>query len=114
MAPALLIALALASYFGFALLALSQDRHWERAGGGRDCPRRLVLPLRIAGYGLLLAALAIALWRDGCRRWSSGIGRRGRGDGWRRLRRGGRLRPSQRRKEEEQDPQTTNEHYAIP
>ena len=35
MASALLLALALACYFGFALLALSQDRHWERAGGGR-------------------------------------------------------------------------------
>lgn len=65
MAPALLIALALACYLGFALLALSQDRHWERAGGGRDCPAWLVRPMRIAGYVLLLASLALALWRDG-------------------------------------------------
>jgi hypothetical protein len=65
MAPALLLALALASYLGFALLALSQDRHWERVGGGRHCPPRLVLPMRILGYVLLLASLALALWRDG-------------------------------------------------
>lgn len=65
MASVLLIALAFTCYSGFALLALSQDRHWERAGGGRDCPPRLVLPLRIAGYLLLLASLALALWRDG-------------------------------------------------
>ncbi len=65
MASALLLALALACYFGFALLALSQDRHWERAGGGRDCPARLVLPMRSLGYALLLASLALALWRDG-------------------------------------------------
>jgi hypothetical protein len=65
MAHALLIALALVCYFGFVLLALSQDRHWERAGGSRDCPARLVLPMRIAGYAFLLCSLALALWRDG-------------------------------------------------
>lgn len=65
MEHALLIALSLACYFGFALLALSQDRHWERAGGGRDCPARLVLPLRIAGYVFLLVSFALAVWRDG-------------------------------------------------
>jgi len=65
MAHTLLIALALACYFGFVLLALSQDRHWERAGGGRDCPARLALPMRIAGYAFLLCSLALALWRDG-------------------------------------------------
>ena len=65
MAPALLLAVALACYFGFALLALSQDRHWERAGGSRCCPARLVLPMRVLGYALLLASLALALWRDG-------------------------------------------------
>ncbi len=65
MAAALLIALALACYSGFVLLALSQDRHWERAGGGRDCPARLVLPTRIAGYAFLLCSLSLAVWRDG-------------------------------------------------
>ncbi len=65
MEPALLLALSLACYVGFALLALSQDRHWERAGGARDCPARLVVPLRLGGYLLLLASLGLALWRDG-------------------------------------------------
>jgi hypothetical protein len=65
MDAALLLALALSSYVGFALLALSQDRHWQRAGGAALCPARLVLPLRAVGYGLLLVALAVALLRDG-------------------------------------------------
>lgn len=65
MAAALLIALFLASYCGFALLALSQARHWQRAGGSVPCPARLVVPMRTLGYGLLLAALALALVRDG-------------------------------------------------
>ncbi len=53
MIAALLIALALVTYFGFALLALSQDRHWLKAGGARHCPTRLVLPMRTVGYDLL-------------------------------------------------------------
>lgn len=65
MAAGLLVALALVSYFGFALLALSQDRHWLRAGGEPTCPARLVTPLRGAGYGLLLAAWGLAMLRDG-------------------------------------------------
>lgn len=65
MIATLLIALALATYLGFALLALSQDRHWQRAGGGMACPPRLVLPLRVVGYLLLFAALVLALVRDG-------------------------------------------------
>lgn len=65
MAAGLLIALALFSYLGFALLALSQDRHWSRAGGKQTCPARLIMPLRAGGYGLLLAALGLALLRDG-------------------------------------------------
>lgn len=65
MEPLLLLGLSLAAYLGFASLALSQDRHWERAGGGRNCPARLVLPLRVLGYVLLLASLGLALLRDG-------------------------------------------------
>ena len=65
MAAALLIALVLATYGGFALLALSQNRHWQRAGGAVSCPARLVVPMRTLGYGLLLVALALALVRDG-------------------------------------------------
>ena len=65
MTAGLLIALALVSYLGFALLALSQDRHWLRAGGKQPCPARLVMAMRAVGYGLLLAALGLALLRDG-------------------------------------------------
>lgn len=65
MEATLLAALAAAIYLGFAMLALSQDRHWQRAGGGATCPPRLVYPLRAAGCLLLLAALPLALLRDG-------------------------------------------------
>lgn len=65
MTASLLIALALVSYLAFVLLALSQDRHWLRAGGRQGCPARLVAPMRAAGYGLLLAAFGLALLRDG-------------------------------------------------
>ena len=62
---ALLLALFLSCYLGFALLALSQDRHWNHVGGGRHCPRRTAVLLRVAGYALLFCALVIALERDG-------------------------------------------------
>jgi hypothetical protein len=61
----LLVAVFAATYLGFAALAMSQDRHWHRLGGGRHCPRRAAVVLRIAGYALLLAALLLALERDG-------------------------------------------------
>lgn len=61
----LLIALFAACYVGFALLALSQDRHWHHVGGGRHCPRRTAVLLRVAGFALLFCALVIALERDG-------------------------------------------------
>jgi hypothetical protein len=62
---ALLLAVLAACYVGFALLALSQDRHWHHLERRRHCPPRAVLPLRMAGYGLLFAALVLALVRDG-------------------------------------------------
>jgi hypothetical protein len=62
---ALLIAVMAACYLGFALLALSQDRHWHNVGGQRDCPFRAMVPLRLGGYALLLAALTLALVLDG-------------------------------------------------
>jgi hypothetical protein len=64
-AGVLLLALALASYGGFALLALSQDRHWERVGGARCCPERLARPMQLAGGILLVTSLFLSLWRDG-------------------------------------------------
>ncbi|MFZ5781182.1 MAG: DUF3325 domain-containing protein [Pseudomonadota bacterium] len=62
---ALLLGVFAAAYVGFAALALSLDRHWYDLGGGRECPVRTAWLLRIVGYGLLLAALVVALIRDG-------------------------------------------------
>lgn len=62
---ALLVALLAASYAGFALLALSQDRHWHHLGGERRCPTTLATVLRSIGAALLASALALALVRDG-------------------------------------------------
>jgi len=61
----LLLAVLAACYLGFAMLALSQDRHWYHLDWRRHCPLRAILPLRMAGYGLLFAALVLALVRDG-------------------------------------------------
>lgn len=61
----LLIAVVATCYLGFALLALSQDRHWHHLGGARHCPARLVGPLRTGGYSLLLVGLVASLARDG-------------------------------------------------
>ena len=65
METALLAATAAACYFGFALLALSQDRHWHQVEGARHCPPRIVIPLRTAAFACLLLALVLALQRDG-------------------------------------------------
>ncbi len=65
MAGFLLLALLVVSYLGFALLALSQDRHWHHVSGARHCPQRIVLTLRTFGYALLLLALFLAVLRDG-------------------------------------------------
>lgn len=54
-----------ALYLGLALLALSQDRHWRGIGGARSLGRPTVVRVRIAGYGLLAASLAVLLARDG-------------------------------------------------
>ena len=61
----LLLAVVAAAYIGFAALAVSQDRHWHHLGGGRHCPRRTCMVLRGIGWALLLAALVLALVRDG-------------------------------------------------
>ena len=61
----LLLAVFAAAYLGFAALAMSQDRHWHHLGGSRHCPRRTSIVLRVVGWALLLAALLLALVRDG-------------------------------------------------
>lgn len=61
----LLAAVLVSTYLGFALLALSQDRHWHHLGGARHCPVHAARTLRASGYALLLASLCLALVRDG-------------------------------------------------
>lgn len=65
MQAALIVAVLAASYLGFALQALSQDRHWLHLSGERHCPPVVVRNLRVGGYALLAAGLALALLRDG-------------------------------------------------
>ncbi|RKQ70503.1 DUF3325 domain-containing protein [Oceanibaculum indicum] len=66
MPESILLALILGtSYLGFNLLALSQEKNWERVTGQRHVPGGRTLPLRLAGYGLLALALALSLERDG-------------------------------------------------
>lgn len=64
MTALLLVAACLASYGGFACLALSMPEHWEQWGGGsqRAAARRW---LRSAGLGLLALAYGLCVWRDG-------------------------------------------------
>lgn len=49
---------------GFAILALSQDRH-RRAVAIRPLAPPTALRMRIAGYGLIVLALPPAIWSDG-------------------------------------------------
>lgn len=66
MTPALLLILAmLASYAGFAYLALAMPRHWAQAGGQwlRTMPPRR--RLRGCGFALLGVAYALIFYRDG-------------------------------------------------
>ena len=66
MPSALLLAgLALSAYLGFALLALSQARHWRRVSGAEPQPRVRARALRAFGSLALLLALGLALLRDG-------------------------------------------------
>ncbi len=58
-------ALMVALYVGFALLALSQVRHWRAIGLDSRLPRTAMAVLRVLGFALLAASLPIALWCDG-------------------------------------------------
>lgn len=62
---ALFLAVPIASYLGFALLALSQDHPWELVTGARHCPKRLVVPLRFAGAVLLALSVGLSIVVDG-------------------------------------------------
>lgn len=61
----LLLWACLASYVGFACLALAMLDHWERAGGdpARHAPRRR--PLQQTGALLLCLVPLLCVWRDG-------------------------------------------------
>jgi len=61
----LLLALLVAAYAGFALLALSQARHWRIVIGDVALPRRRVRVLRTLGGALIALSLILALVRDG-------------------------------------------------
>lgn len=61
----LLLALFAAAYAGFALLALSQARHWRTVIGDAVLPRGRVLVLRTIGGALIALSLILALTRDG-------------------------------------------------
>jgi len=61
----LLLSVFAAAYCGFALLALSQARHWKRVMNAGVCPKRIVWALRACGYGLLGVCFVLALLRDG-------------------------------------------------
>ena len=60
----MLVAACLASYGGFACLALAMPEHWERWRGRspRAVPWRWLRP---AGLGLLALAYGLCVWRDG-------------------------------------------------
>lgn len=62
---AMLIALLICAYLGFALLALSQPRNWSIAMGERPFRPASVPALRAGGSVMLIASLLIALMRDG-------------------------------------------------
>ncbi len=61
----LLIAVVLIAYLGFALLAISQTRHWRAVSETVEPGRVGKLALRVAGGVWLFLALCLALFRDG-------------------------------------------------
>jgi len=61
----LLLALLVADYVGFALLALSQAQHWRTVIGAAPLPRSPVLLLRTLGGALIALSLLLSLLRDG-------------------------------------------------
>ena len=61
----LLMALSLTACLGFALLAVSQARHWRTVSGTAGPSPIATILLRVLGSGCLLSALGLALIRDG-------------------------------------------------
>lgn len=61
----LLIALSFTAYLGFALMALSQTRHWRQVAGPTPSSHGRVIALRLAGGATIALSLVLALIRDG-------------------------------------------------
>lgn len=65
MAAVLLLCASIASYAGFACMALAMPEHWEKAGGRAGAQAARGRVLRLCGALMLCVALALCLWRDG-------------------------------------------------
>jgi len=61
----LLVSLFAAGYLAFAVLALSQARHWRQVAGAAPPARGRIRAMRTLGAVLLGLAYALALYRDG-------------------------------------------------
>jgi len=61
----LLLGVFAADLFGFALLALSQTKHWRQVTGAAAPARGRIRAMRALGAALLGLAYALALRRDG-------------------------------------------------
>ena len=61
----LLVSILTAAYFGFALLALTQARHWRRVSRAPPPTGIRPLALRTLGGLALVLSLALCLFRDG-------------------------------------------------
>ena len=61
----LFIGIVTLAYLGFALLALGQDRNWQRVAGAASRTPLLILLLRVVGGLALSLSLTIALLSEG-------------------------------------------------
>jgi len=61
----LLLGVFAAAYAGFALLALSQQRHWNSVAGTTPPCRVQIIVLRAVGGAMIALSLVLALMRDG-------------------------------------------------
>jgi hypothetical protein len=59
---ALLVLAALSAFSGCAMLALSQERHWQAVSGATCGPPARV---RRSGWLLITISLIMCIWRDG-------------------------------------------------
>lgn len=65
MEPFLLLSQGVVLYFGFALLALSQERHWRAAGAPLPRSSMAIGGWRVIGYALIGCGLPLAIWQEG-------------------------------------------------